>query len=275
MALLAAAVVALCALPLLMTLPRVVLRQGVPPVQLNAESDEPAGSLAAALQHMHAALLPLQKEVDAGNIVPKFGEKAHDVMMEVARKAGSTAPEVERVAGSILRSLFLRQLALLRQQLAAKPLGSRPLESISQADQQFAAQAEDLKLSGSGWSYDNERYALRAMLEGRVMRERSLMEQQALGSQSQQSTSEIISKLQSQMESLQQRVQNMRAGSPWFLSSSYRIPGTPFQIIGRYQQGRANFEMSLNPDRDPANSEAGFVSGLGPANLGVTFNVGI
>merc|ERR1719188_1495320 len=177
----------------------------------------------------------------------------------------------------MLHSLFLRQLAVLRRRLAAASpeTGARALQAVSQADQAFVAQAEELRRPGSDWSYDNERYALRAVLEGGIRRASALDDQRVLAAQSQQSTSDIIGKLQSQMEGLQQKVQAMRAGAPWFLSSSYRIPGTPFQLIGRYQQGRANFELGLHPDKDPANSEAGFVSGVGPANLGVRVNLGL
>ncbi|CAE7654801.1 unnamed protein product [Symbiodinium pilosum] len=175
----------------------------------------------------------------------------------------------------MLESLFLQQLALLRQQTATKFLkASRPAEAVSQADQQFVSQAEELKRPGSSWSYREDRYALRAVLEGSFRRDAALRDEQEQAVRSQQSTVEIISRLQSQMENLQMRLQHMRAGQPWFLSSSYRIPGTPVTMIGRFQQGRASIELNLSPDRDPVTAEAGFVRGVGPANLGVSANFG-
>lgn len=234
--------------------------------------DGVAGIWAQAVE----AIRPLKEEIDSGHIVPKFGEKAEAIV----RKSGAT---LERAVDGLLHSLFLRQLALLRQQTAQKFVGagargggnSRPLETMTQADQLFVAQAEELKRPGSTWSYEQERYALRSTLQGHYQRAAALLEEKAMAAQSQQATIEVIGRLQAQMENLQQKVQHLRAGSPWFLSSSYRIPGTPLSVIGRYQQGRANIEINLSPDRDPANAQAGFVEGYGPANLGVGLNIGI
>mmetsp|Transcript_147916 Transcript_147916/g.368582 ORF Transcript_147916/g.368582 Transcript_147916/m.368582 type:complete len:301 (-) Transcript_147916:97-999(-) len=235
-----------------------------------------SGPVGHVLGYVHSAIQPLQKQVESGHIVAKYGEKAQSIVAAVVSGMGEAGPEIERAVDGMLQALFLQQLSLLRQQLVVKfEKASKPAQAASQADSQFVTQAQELVRPGSDWSFDQERYALRATLEGTYRRDAAIAEEKVLSAQTQQSTVEIISKLQSQMEALQTRVQALRAGSPWFLSSSYRIPGTPLQLIGRYQQGRANLELSLNPDRDPANSEAGFVDGIGPANLGVTLNVGV
>jgi len=240
------------------------------------EEQSISGPVGHVLGYVQSAIQPLQKQVEAGHIVPKFGEKAQSIVSAIVSGVGEAGPEVERAVDGMLQALFFQQLALLRQQLVGKfEKASKPAEAASQADSQFVTQAQELVRPGSDWSFDQERYALRATLEGSYRRDAALADERVITAQTQQSTVEIISKLQSQMEALQTRVQALRAGSPWFLSSSYRIPGTPLQLIGRYQQGRANLELSLNSDRDPANSEAGFVDGVGPANLGVTLNVGI
>mmetsp|Transcript_1107 Transcript_1107/g.3154 ORF Transcript_1107/g.3154 Transcript_1107/m.3154 type:complete len:290 (-) Transcript_1107:72-941(-) len=250
-------------------------RQDARSWQLNEE--EPAGGVVAGfLEHMSSAVEPLRKQVDGGTIVSKFGQKAEGVVASTAAQGGAAGPELARAVDGLLHTLFLRQLSMLRQQLAAKfEKDKNPVEAVAKADTEFVAQAQDLVRPGSSWSFDAERYALRAVLEGTFQREHKFAEERLVATQTQQATVEIIAKLQSQMEALQSKVQAMRAGSPWFLSSAYRIPGTPFQLIGRYQQGRANFELSLNPDKDPANADAGFVQGIGPANLGVGLNVGL
>lgn len=250
-------------------------RQDAQPMFL--QEQEPTGGVVAnVLVHMRTSVEPLRKQVEGGSIVSKFGQKADDIVQTTAGAGGSAGPEIGRAVDGMLHTLFLRQLSTLRQQLYAKyDKASKPIEAVTKADQEFVAQASDLVRPGSSWSFEQERYALRAALEGTFQREAKYAEERLAAAQSQQATVEIISKLQSQMESLQQKVQAMRAGSPWFLSSAYRIPGTPFQLIGRYQQGRANFELSLNPDRDPANADAGFVQGIGPANLGVGVNAGL
>lgn len=235
-----------------------------------------SGPVGSILSYVRAAVTPLEKLVASGQVVPKFGSKAHDVLSSVVGAVGSGVPGIERVVDGMLETLFVQQLVLVRRQLVAKFEKAKvPMEAVSQADGQFVSQAEELVMPGSDWSFQQERYALRSELEGSYRRDRAVAQDQAQSSQTQQLTMEIISKLQSQMEALQARIQQLRSGSPWFVSTSYRIPKTPLQLIGRYQQGRASVEFNLNPDRDPANSEAGFVEGVGPANLGVSLNVGI
>lgn len=231
-------------------------------------------SLTGFLNEVRSTIRPLEEQVDQGKLVPQFGQRAEMFLAAYSGKSGDA--ELERAVDAMLHALFLRQLPLLRQQLAAKyDKAAKPLAAVAEADERFVAAAEQLKRPGSDWNYDHERYALRAVLEGGLKREQALGEERMLSAQTQQSTVEVISRMQSQMESLQQKVQAMRAGSPWFLSASYRIPKTPFQLIGRYQQGRTNLELSLNQDRDPANQEAGMVQGFGPMNLGVNVNLGM
>lgn len=236
----------------------------------------PAGAVAELLDHVESLLAPLQQQVESGQLVAKYGEKAQGVLVAVSERAESTAPEIERIVDGQLEVLFLKQLAALRRQLASKHATvAQPLEAVSQADAKFVAEAQSLVRPGSSWSYEQERYMLRAALEGGFRRDMALVEEKAKSARVQQTTVELINKLQSQMEALQQKVQTLRAGSPWVLSASYRIPRTPFQVVGRYQQGHGSVELNLSPDRDPANAENGFVQGLGgPANVGVSVNLG-
>eukprot|EP00931_Biecheleriopsis_adriatica_P027126 TRINITY_DN16363_c0_g1_i2.p1 TRINITY_DN16363_c0_g1~~TRINITY_DN16363_c0_g1_i2.p1 ORF type:complete len:286 (-),score=67.85 TRINITY_DN16363_c0_g1_i2:102-959(-) len=240
---------------------------------VQAGKAEPAGAVAQLLSSVEDSIRPLREQVASGHVVPQFGDRSQAVLAAAVQQAGSAGAEIQRAVDAMLQSLFLRQLALLRQQCVSK--FGHTADAIAQADSHFVAQAKELLRPGSSWSYEQERYALRAALEGAHRRAAVLAEEKQLAAQSQQSTVEIISKLQSQMESLQTRVQHLRSGSPWFLSSSYRIPGTPVQLIGRYQQGRGSIEVNLSPDRDPVTAEAGFVSGVGPANLGINANLGM
>ncbi|CAJ1352689.1 unnamed protein product, partial [Effrenium voratum] len=250
-------------------------RPGAASVPEGEQEAVPKAALDGLMGSVEASLQPLKEEVAAGHVVPKFGERAQSVLSTAVQQAGNAGKQIEPVVDAMLQSLFLQQLALLRQQMSTKFLkASRPMEAVSQADQQFVTQAEELKRPGSSWSYDQERYALRAVLESGFRRDAAVLEEHQMSIRSQQSTVEIISRLQSQMENLQMRLQHMRAGQPWFVSSSYRIPGTPLTMIGRFQQGRASVELNLAADRDPVTAEAGFVRGIGPANLGVSANFG-
>jgi len=247
-----------------------------PLVQLSSAESRESGSIAAVIGEMAELLDPLEKQVSNGQIVAKFGEKAQGILATVVSRSGDLGPKIERTVDGMLEGLFMQQLVLLRQQIMSKSeKGSAPANVVSQVDRQFVQQAKELKRPGSDWSFEPERYALRAALEGSYRRDSALADERQRATKAQQSTVEIISRLQSQMEVLQQKVQSMRSGSPWFLSSSYRIPGTPLTLIGRYQQGRANLELSLSDDPDPINAAAGFVKGVGPPNLGVTMNLGM
>jgi len=247
-----------------------------PLVQLSSAESRESGSIAAVIGEMAELLDPLEKQVSNGQIVAKFGEKAQGILATVVSRSGDLGPKIERTVDGMLEGLFMQQLVLLRQQIMSKSeKGSAPANVVSQVDRQFVQQAKELKRPGSDWSFEPERYALRAALEGSYRRDSALADERQRATKAQQSAVEIISRLQSQMEVLQQKVQSMRSGSPWFLSSSYRIPGTPLTLIGRYQQGRANLELSLSDDPDPINAAAGFVKGVGPPNLGVTMNLGM
>lgn len=234
---------------------------------------EGGGALAALLDEVLADMRPLREQVEHGQTVGNFGTKAQAILAGV-KKSGA-GEEMSKAVDGMLQSLYLQQLAILRQQvLAASDKPGVAAVHLARAEEQFLTAASELMRPGSAWSCEPERYALRAALEGSYRREASLAQEEALAAQAQQSTIEVIGKLQSQMEALQSRVQGMRAGSPWFMSTSYRIPKTPITLIGRYQQGRGNIELNLSADKDPANADAGFVEGVGPANVGIGLNVG-
>ena len=65
-------------------------------------------------------------------------------------------------------------------------------------------------------------------------------------------------------------------GGKWNLGMAYRPPDTNINLSGSYQQGRANVQVSLVPD-EGANllGPNGFTQGVGPANLGLSFNIHI
>eukprot|EP00406_Dinophysis_acuminata_P078181 CAMPEP_0179262166 /NCGR_PEP_ID=MMETSP0797-20121207/27232_1 /TAXON_ID=47934 /ORGANISM="Dinophysis acuminata, Strain DAEP01" /LENGTH=288 /DNA_ID=CAMNT_0020970303 /DNA_START=11 /DNA_END=873 /DNA_ORIENTATION=- len=260
------AAVAAGALPVLVLSPS--------PVQLSVADDTRSRSAAGILSDMQSAILPLQRRVDSGHIVPRFGDKAYSMIVTLSHRVGASGSHFVSAMDSMLHVLFMQQLLLLRQQLVAKfERAAPPMDAVSKADGEFVRQAQELRRPRSQWSFEHERHVLSAILQSTFRRDADLAEEQELAAQTQQSTVHIISRLQGQMEALQRRLQAMRAGSPWMLSASYRIPRTPVQLVGRYQQGRANLELSLRGDGDPLNAEAGFVEGLGPVNLGVTLNV--
>mmetsp|Transcript_94032 Transcript_94032/g.210146 ORF Transcript_94032/g.210146 Transcript_94032/m.210146 type:complete len:118 (-) Transcript_94032:57-410(-) len=116
---------------------------------------------------------------------------------------------------------------------------------------------------------------LRAALENALHQNEALVLERSRTVQTQRATADVIGNLQKQMEQLGEKLRGMGAGSPWVLWTSYHLPGTPFQMSGRYTQGRTNIELNLSPNRDPGNAEAGFVEGLTRTNLGLSLNLGV
>ena len=56
--------------------------------------------------------------------------------------------------------------------------------------------------------------------------------------------------------------------------AAYRPPDTNINLSGSYNQGRTNLQISMVPDEGAALlGPNGFTNGVGPANLGLSFNI--
>ena len=78
---------------------------------------------------------------------------------------------------------------------------------------------------------------------------------------------------QQQMQALQAQYTGGQGGK-WNLGAAYRPPDTNINLSAAYQQGRCNLQVSMVPD-EGANllGPNGFTNGVGPANLGLSFQV--
>jgi len=235
------------------------------------------GSASGALSDALDGIEALRQQVDSGAVIAGFGDRCQELVGQALQRAGQAGPEIEMTLDRVLYALFLRQAATLREQIASKFEGtSAQAGAFEQADQQLVAAVQPLMRRGSHWNLEPARKALRMQLEATLRRDAAIDEERARAARVQQVTISVIGKLQEQMEQLVQKVQGMRGGStsPWIFSTSYRVPNTPLQLAGRYEQGRANVELSLTPDKNPSDSDAS-IDGAGPANIGVSFNLGI
>jgi len=235
------------------------------------------GSASAALSDALDVIEALRQQVDSGTVIAGFGDRCQELVSKAMHQAGQAGQEMETTLDRILYALFLRQAATLREEIANKFDGaSAQADALEQADQQLVAAVQPLLRRGSRWNLEPERAALRMQLEASLRRGAAIDEERARAARLQQVTINVIGKLQEQMEQLVQKVQGMRGGStsPWIFSTAYRVPHTPLQLAGRYEQGRANVELSLTPDKNPSDSDAS-INGAGPANIGVSFNLGI
>eukprot|EP00930_Biecheleria_cincta_P096506 TRINITY_DN88345_c0_g1_i1.p1 TRINITY_DN88345_c0_g1~~TRINITY_DN88345_c0_g1_i1.p1 ORF type:complete len:310 (-),score=62.63 TRINITY_DN88345_c0_g1_i1:41-970(-) len=238
-------------------------------------SPEPsAEQLHEALSTALSKVSRLRQEVDRNRIVPKYGQKSQAILQSLAESI--KAADAEAAVDRLLHALFLRQLSLIQQKLTDRFLHARDFTSaISKADKLFLAATKDLIRPESSWSIETARQALRAELSDALQQEAILAEERSRAAQTQRATADVIGKIQKQMEQIGEKMKGAGVGSPWALWTSYHLPGTPFQVSGRYQDGRANIELNLAPANDPANAEAGFVEGLTPQNLGLSLNLGM
>lgn len=225
-----------------------------------------------ALQHVR----PVQAMVEAGRIVPHFGKKADAIITSALSQLNEESDHVMKMAlDGVLQDLFVRQLALLRAKIVASFVASRGSRALSRSDRWFQNAASQLVRPGSSWNYEEERVALQTYLRQVVQREAELAKERFQGAQMQRTTADVVGRLQKQMDQMGEKLRGSGAGSPWAAWTSYQLPGTPFRVSGRYQQGRANIELTLGPEKDPANAQAGFVDGLSSKNFGVSLNLGV
>eukprot|EP00929_Paragymnodinium_shiwhaense_P031041 TRINITY_DN17479_c0_g1_i1.p1 TRINITY_DN17479_c0_g1~~TRINITY_DN17479_c0_g1_i1.p1 ORF type:complete len:314 (-),score=82.11 TRINITY_DN17479_c0_g1_i1:55-996(-) len=239
----------------------------VPPASSDAEG------VHFALQEALAKVRPMEAEVSQGKLVRSFGKKAEDIVTTASARAGKAAKEVEVVLDGLLRSLFLRQLALLRHRALELPADRRrPATALEKADELFASSASDLVRPGSDWSFEADREALKTDLYALLNRDAELLKQRRQMEAMRRSGMDVVGKARHQLERLGEALYGLGGGSPWMLWTTHRLPGTQYMVTGSYQPGRANIEFSPVQTADPVTAEAGFVEGLTSKNLGLSFN---
>jgi len=208
----------------------------------------------------------------------KFAEDASESSSSSGYDRG--VDEIASAVDAQLHVLYLRQLALLRENAlqkyrsAAKSSGSSEYEAMLQADAQFAREAEESTRDGSDWDYTGERSFLQAVMNNIAESGKKAMDIQMKSAQQQQTA---LSFLQSQQQMIQQLQQQLYGqSSPWNVGVAYRIPDTNFNLQGSYQQGRANIQLSCVPDEyAPMLGPNGFTNGVGPGNLGLSLNLSV
>lgn len=230
--------------------------------------------------------------MEGGVIVEGLGAKADTICNQALEQFASSAPstdeatydkkleELEAALDAPLQVLYLRQLALLREQAlgrfrsASKTSGTSEYEAMLQADGQFAASADDATREGSDWDYAAERSYLQNVMNNIAESGKKAMEVQMKSAQQQQTAMQF---LQSQQQMIQQlQMQLYGQSSPWNVGLAYRIPDTNFNLQGSYQQGRANVQLSCVPDEyAPMLGPNGFTNGVGPGNLGLSLNLSV
>jgi hypothetical protein len=235
--------------------------------------------------------------VEEASLVEGFGAKADTICNQALEEFATKAPdagddavdastydkkleELEAAVDAPLQVLYLRQLALLREQAlqrfraASKTSGTSEYEAMLASDGQFSQGAEDATREGSDWDYAAERSYLQSVMNNIAESGKKAADVQMKSAQQQQTAMQF---LQSQQQMIQQlQMQLYGQSSPWNLGVAYRIPDTNFNLQGSYQQGRGNLQLSCVPDEyAPMLGPNGFTNGVGPGNLGLSLNLSV
>ena len=235
--------------------------------------------------------------VTEASVVSDFGAKADTICNKALEEFASKAPDagdssaasaeydkaLESLEASLdapLQVLYLRQLALLREQslqryrASSKTSGASEYESMLQADALFTRQAEEATRDGSDWDYTAERSYLQAVMNSIAESSKKAFDVQMKSSQQQQTAMQFLQQQQQMIQQLQMQLYGQ--SSPWNVGVAYRIPDTNFNLQGSYQQGRANVQLSCVPDEyAPFLGPNGFTNGVGPGNLGLSLNLSV
>lgn len=252
---------------------------------------------ADVLQSANEKTEELRREIDAGTVVPGFGSKCDSISIQALEEYAKNAPdagddeamasaydrkleELEASVDAPLQVLYLRQLAILREEALlkfrseSKSTGSSEYEAMLQADAQFARGAEDATRDGSDWDYSSERSFLQNVMSNMAESNKRATAIQLKSSQTHQTAMQFLQQQQQMIQQLQMQLYGQT--SPWNMGLAYRIPDTNFNLQGSYQQGKANIQLSCVPDEyAPFLGPNGFTNGVGPGNLGLSLNLSI
>lgn len=234
--------------------------------------------------------------MNEASVVAGFGSQADTICNKALEEFAKKAPDASDSAGASeydrkleqleaaldapLQVLYLRQLALLREQAlqkyraASKTSGASEYEAMLQADGLFALNAEDATREGSDWDYSSERSYLQSVMNNIAESGKKAMDVQMKSAQQQQTAMQFLQQQQQMIQQLQMQLYGQT--SPWNVGVAYRIPDTNFNLQGSYQQGKANVQLSCVPDEyAPFLGPNGFTNGVGPGNLGLSLNLSV
>jgi hypothetical protein len=215
--------------------------------------------------------------------------------------------DIERILDAPLHVLYLKQLALLREKAlkyfqesllsatveggSSSDSGRSEFEALTAAEELFRRGAEEYTrtnslveedddavttggMSSRGWGYIREAENLKQTLLEIAKRTRKLQEVRLMGAKQTQQAMQYLQQQQQQLQAIQAQVSG--SSSPWNMGCAYRVPDTNFNLACSYQQGKASIQLSCVPDESvPLLGPNGFVNGVTPGNVGLSFNINI
>jgi len=248
---------------------------------------------AAALADAQAEIAALRKSVTGGEAIPTFGAKADELVgdaldkfdadspkgdAEVSEIYGARAEELRAAIMASLEPVFAQQICLLKdaamEQFKKGLLGDGDgSESLAAAEAAFVREAGASLPGKTGWSFKLERQSLVGAMQAILTEQKKAQTAKLASAQQMQTALSYLQMQQQQMQALQAQYTGGQGGK-WNVGAAYRPPDTNINLSAAYQQGRCNLQISMIPD-EGANllGPNGFTNGVGPANLGLSFQI--
>eukprot|EP01035_Chromulina_nebulosa_P020927 gene20927-27124_t len=251
-------------------------------------------------------VVELRKIVDTGSIIPSYGQKADEICNSAFERFSAESPipdikgceaifdkkieDLEKVLDAPLHVIYLKQLGLLRDKALKtfKSLinnskladsngnteNSNEYEAVIQVDDTFRREAEESTRQSPEWDYTKEVSYLKLSLNEIASKVRKASETIVQAAKQNQNAMQFLQMQSQQLAALQQQLQG--ASSPWSAALAYRVPDSNINLSYNYQQGRNNIQISCVPDEAvPLLGPNGFVQGVTPGNIGLSFNINV
>jgi hypothetical protein len=237
----------------------------------------------------------LRKSVSGGEAVPTFGAKADELIADAMDKFDADTPkgdadvaelyqrkseELRSTLVTALEPVFVQQIVLLKdaamEQFKKGMLSEGDAsESLASAEAAFVREASASVPGKTGWGFKLERQSLVGAMQAILIEQKKAAAAKMQTASQMQTALSYLQMQQQQMQALQAQYTGGQGGK-WNLGAAYRPPDTNINLSGSYQQGRCNIQVSMVPD-EGANllGPNGFTQGVGPANLGLSFNIHI
>lgn len=216
--------------------------------------------------------------------------------------------DLERLLDAPLHVLYLQQLAIVKERalkmfkssLASSAEGATEFEAMLQADEMFKKEAEDFTRQSVDWSYARDASLLKQAFLEIASKQRKIADVKQQAAKQNQQAMSYLQMQQQQLQAIQQQIsvslllffssspspvadfcfcgmfELQGQSSPWNVAAAYRVPDTNINLSVQYQQGRANVQLSCVPDEAyPLLGANGFVHGVTPGNIGLSFNINV
>ena len=229
--------------------------------------------------------------VEAGTRIDNLGQKCDTVVERALQEYDAETSnyadepvyerkrtELEVIIDTGLMSVYMKNVAIIAREALASFKASlsddMPADfALYTANTLFVKKAKEGLRKGSSWTYQSEQVDLHNMMSEIAAQQRKVLDTQVNASQQQSKAIQFLRMQQAQMQAVQQQAMGGAVGQ-WNLGAAYRPPDSNVNLSLAYQQGRTNLQISMVPDESATLlGPSGFTAGVGPGNLGMSFNV--